>query len=180
MQFFIDALDRASPGRSGEIEVLIDRFSIDLELELGAAFTARVNYTGIYNISDVEFDLSFRVQCSENYYGPDCTAFCIPLADVYECNDQGQFVCLKENREPSTNCTTCLPGYNDLLNCGPCLFGRDIATNCVSCLPGHDPSTNCTECLPGYIFNTARTKCIMETTTAGKQSIISYISKKSG
>ena len=168
------------PARSGETEVLINRFPIDLELDPGAAFTVRENYTGIYSISDLGFDISFRVQCLQDYYGPNCTTFCIPLEDVYECNDQGQFVCLKENREPSTNCTTCLPGYNDLLNCGPCLFGRDIATNCVSCLPGHDPSTNCTECLPGYIFNTARTKCIMETTTAGKQSIISYISKKSG
>jgi hypothetical protein len=161
------------------MEVFINRFSIDLELQPGPNFT-RANYTGIYNISDMEFDISFRVQCLQDYYGPNCTTFCTPMEGVYNCDNQGQFVCLQENRNSSTNCTRCLPGYNDLLNCGACLLGRDIATNCVRCLPGHDPSTDCTNCLTGYTFNTDRTRCMkidVESTTAaptGKHSIISY------
>ena len=124
--------------------------------------------------------MSFRVQCLEDYYGPDCTTFCLPLESVYICDSEGRFVCLEENRDPDTNCTSCLPGYNDLLNCDECRLGRDITTDCVTCLTGHNPSTNCTTCLPGYIFNTDGTRCIkrpvVTTVTAptGKQGIISY------
>ena len=162
-----------------ETEAIINRFPINLELQPGPNFT-RANYTGIYNISDLEFDISFRVQCLENYFDPNCTTFCVPLEGVYTCDSQGNFVCSKENREPSTNCTTCRLGYNDLRNCEACLLGRNITTDCVSCLRGHDPSTNCTTCLPGYTFNIGGTQCIMiavEATTAapvGKQS--SYVS----
>ena len=108
--------------------------------------------------------MSFRVQCLEDYYGPNCTTFCVPLENVYICDSNGQFVCLKENRAPATNCTTCLPGYNDLFNCGACLLGRNMTTNCVTCLTGHDPSTNCTTCLPGYVFNANGTWCIERAT----------------
>ena len=170
IQFFIDALDRAVPTSGlAESEVIINRFPIDLELQPGPNFTERANYTGIYNISDVEFEISFRVQCLQDYYGPDCNTFCTPVEGVYTCGSQGQFVCSQQNRESSTNCTTCRPGYNSLLDCGACLLGRNIATNCESCLPGHDSSTGCAECLPGYAFNTGRTQCVriaVETTMA--------------
>ena len=110
IQFFIDALD--SDVRSNETEVIINRFPIDLKLELGANFTERTIYTGIYNISGVEFDMSFRVQCAENYYGPNCTTFCEPLKDVYNCSREGaSIVCLQEHRNPTTNCTSCLPQF---------------------------------------------------------------------
>ena len=61
-------MDRAVP-ISGitETEFLINRFPIDLVLELGADFTERTTYTGIYNISGLGFDMSFRVQCFVNY-----------------------------------------------------------------------------------------------------------------
>ena len=42
IQFFIDVLDIAA--QSGETFVLINRFPIDLELELGAPFTERTTY----------------------------------------------------------------------------------------------------------------------------------------
>ena len=144
-----------------ETEVIINRFSIDLELQLGTDFTERMNYTGIYNISEVEFDISFRVQCSENYFGPDCNTLCIPVQGVYTCDNEGQPVCVEVNRDLATNCSQCLPGYNSLLNCNRCLQGRDIATNCVDCLSGYDSSTDCTSCLPGYVL-TGGTQCIRE------------------
>ena len=162
IQFFIDALDRDVPTSGlSENEVIINRFSIDLELALGAEFTKRTTYTGIYNISGVEFDMSFRVKCSENYYDPNCTTFCAPLKEVYNCSSEGRFICIQANRDSATNCTTCLPGwgpkddcatclpfYDVKTNCTQCLAGRNISTNCTTCLSGYDPSTNCTECLP--------------------------------
>ena len=93
------------------MEVIVNRFPIDLELELGANFTKRTTYTGIYNISGVEFDMSFKVQCSENYYGPNCTTFCEPVKDMHDCSRDGNIVCLQEGRNSATNCTMCLPQF---------------------------------------------------------------------
>lgn len=59
-----------------EVEAIINRFPVNLQLELGANFTDRSTYTGIYNTSGQGFDMSFRVQCSENYYGSMCTEYC--------------------------------------------------------------------------------------------------------
>ena len=75
------------------MEVLINRFPIDIELELGANFTERTTYTGIYNISGLGFDMSFRVQCSENYYGPNCTQ------------------CVLYGYDPALNCAMCFPDF---------------------------------------------------------------------
>ena len=165
IQFFIDALDRAvDMGTSGldEMEVIINRFPIDLELSPGPSFTERRTYTGIYNISGLGFDISFRVLCSENYYGPDCDTFCEPVEGVYTCDSEGIIVCVQHNRDPTTSCatcvqgwdletdcTTCSPFYDDQSSCSRCLAGGDMDTNCTTCLPGYDPSTNCSQCLPG-------------------------------
>ena len=133
IQFFIDAIDRAvSMSTSGISETLaiINRFPIDLELNPGPDFTERTTYTGFHNISDVGFDMSFRVQCLENYFGPNCTTFCEPLEGVYTCDSEGRSVCLQDNKDPTTNCTTCLRGW-------------DLETNCTTCIPGKDPTSNC-------------------------------------
>ena len=170
IQFFIDALDRAQ--QSGETKVLINRFPIDLELELGAAFTERTTYTGIYNISGLGFDMSFRVQCSENYYGPNCGTLCEPIEDLYTCDSGGSRICLHSGwdpatdcatciteMDPKTNCTTCLSSFYDPhTNCTQCLTGRDVSTNCTECLvPGYDPSTDCMECLPIIQYQSTQT-----------------------
>ena len=178
IQFFIDALDRAA--QRGETEVLINRFPIDLELELGAAFTERTMYTGVYNIlSDLGFDMSFRVQCSENYYGPNCTTFCESVQNLYTCDSGGSRICLQSGRDPATDCSTCLPEWDPETNCTTCLFsffdlhtdctlcltGRDRSTNCTECLvPGCDPSTNCTECLPGIQCQSTQTTATTSST----------------
>ena len=132
------------------MEAIINRFPIDLELELGASFTERTTYTGIYNISGLGFDMSFRVQCSENYYGPNCTTFCEPVEGVYTCDNEGRVVCAQDNQDPATNCTTCLSGYDPQGNCTQCLLGQNLLTNCSECLPGYDPSMSCKVCLPSY------------------------------
>ena len=126
IQFLVDAVDRAVSHRQQlEMEAIINRFPIDLELELGANFTERTTYTGIYNISGLGFDMSFRVQCSENYYGPNCTTVCEPVEGGYTCDSEGRVVCNQDNRDPATNCTTCLgSGYDPQQNCTQCLLGR--------------------------------------------------------
>ena len=141
-------MDRAAQG--GETEVLINRFPIDLELELGADFTERTTYTGIYNISGLGFDMSFRVQCRENYHGPNCATFCEPVG-VYTCDNEGNSICVQSDRDPITECMHCLQGLNPNTNCTTCLYDfYDIQTNCIQCLPGRDITSNCTTCLPGY------------------------------
>ena len=114
-----------------ETLAIINRFPIDLELDHGTNFTERTTYTGIYNISGLRFDMSFRVQCADNFFGPNCTTFCEPVEGVYTCNREGTAVCLHNNQDPATNCTQCL-------------FGYDPSTNCERCIPGYDPLTNCT------------------------------------
>ena len=163
-----------------ETLAIINRYPIDLELTLGVTFTERTTYTGIYNISGLGLDMSFRVQCSENYYGPNCTTFCESLKNVYTCDSEsGSIVCLKVNHDPATNCTTCLQGwdlkddcticssfYDIQSNCTQCLTGRDINTDCATCLPGYDPSMNCTECLPNVQCQPTQTTPIATTTSS--------------
>ena len=160
-QFLIDALDRAVPrSTSGldETEAIINRFPINLELDSGTSFTDRTTYTGIYNISGLGFDMSFRVQCSENYYGQNCTS-CNPVKGVYTCSTEEGVVCIHDNRDPATNCTTCLSGYDPEQNCSQCLMGRTLSSNCSACPPGYDPSTNCDSCLPRYEITSGGTQC---------------------
>ena len=176
IQFFIEASD--APVAGGETELVIDRFRIDLDqLQLGADFTGRTRYTNsIFNTPDDSIDLSFRVQCSENYYGPNCTTFCEPVEGVYTCDNEGRIVCvgsrnlatncttcriseldlstectqcLFSGHDPTSDCADCLPGRDPSSDCTICLPGRDLSTNCANCLPGRDPSTNCNDCLPG-------------------------------
>ena len=155
IQFYVDAIDRpVAMATSGISETLaiINRFPIDLELTPGASFTERMTYTGIYNISDLGFDMSFRVQCTEKYYSPNCTTLCEPMEGVYTCDSEGRVVCLQSNYDPTTSCTQCLPGWNQSTNCNTCR-NRDFdpSTNCTECLHGYDPASNCTSCLPNFI-----------------------------
>ena len=85
--------------------------------------------------------MSFRVQCSENYYDPNCTTFCEPVEGVYTCSSEGTPICLQRNQ---SFCTQCLSSLNPSLSCATCL---DPSTNCTDCHNRNfDPSTNCTDC----------------------------------
>ena len=143
-----------------ETLAIINRFPIDLELDPGTNFTDRTTYTGIYNISGVVFDMSFRVQCADNFFGPNCTTFCEPVEGVYTCDMEGRVVCLHENQVLATNCTTCSLYYDNQSQCTQCVTGRDTTTNCTTCLPGYDTSLNCTQCLSGYDPSTNCEQCI--------------------
>ena len=117
IQFYIKALDRVESHGPEDLTYPINHFLIDLELELGAAFTERTTYTGIYNISGLGFDMSFRVQCSENYCGPNCT------------------ICLAPGYDPSTNSTECICLLNN--QCQPTVLpGKYIYTSIMQCYNG--------------------------------------------
>ena len=156
-----------------ENEVIINRFPIDLELELGADFTERTTYTGIYNISGLGFDMSFRVQCSKDYYGPNCSTFCRPVEGVYTCDNEGRIACIHSGQNLATDCATCLPEWDPKTNCSTCSSSfYDIGTNCTECLAGRDISTECTACLPGYDLST---NCTTQATTTGELKKLSLI-----
>ena len=152
-----------------ETLAIINRFPIDLELDPGTNFTERTTYTGVYNILGLGFDMSFRVQCAENFFGPNCTTFCEPLEGMYTCDSAGRALCLETNRDPSTNCTSCLLGFDPDTNCSLCLFRRLLSSNCTQCASGFDLSTDCTACLSGYVLTANGTQCVAVVTEASSQ-----------
>ena len=96
---------------------VVDRFPIDLELNVSSGPTARTTYNGIYSVS--QFDLSFRIDCSENYHGPQCDVFCMEVPGQFTCDSDGNIVCVNSNLTPVSNCTQ---------QCR--VSGRDPQNNC--------------------------------------------------
>ena len=70
---------------------LLDRVIVNQQLSVSSSFTSTRTITGYYG--KVTLDLSFRVMCQDNYYGSDCSRYCIPEGH-YTCDDQGIRVCL--------------------------------------------------------------------------------------
>ena len=61
-----------------------------------------------------QITLSFRVSCANNYYGSDCTTYCVGRNDTaghYTCREDGSIVCNEGYFNTSTNCTECLPSF---------------------------------------------------------------------
>ena len=94
--------------RDFETPDLIDRvFVISNGLAISDTYTARQTYTGTY--SNVRMDVSYRAICKQNYYGSVCTVFCRGRDDStghYECDSQGQPVCLQGWTNTENNCLT--------------------------------------------------------------------------
>ena len=146
-----------------ETEGIIDRFLINLDqLQLGADLTEQKNYTGIYNISQLA--ISFQVECSENYYGSDCTTFCEAVEGVYNCDGNGSIVCVEENRNSSTMCINCSEKY----------YGPDCTTFCeaveemytcgsdgkIVCVKeNRNPTMFCINCSEKYYGSNCTTFC---------------------
>ena len=81
-------------------------------------FTEAMTFSGNFS----ELDLSFRLTCGEDFYGPDCTVFCVDTNDTssghYTCDrSTGEKVCLEGYRNSDTNCTECAPRQS----CSECL-----------------------------------------------------------
>ena len=100
---------------TGTIEArVLDRFLIDLELSVLSGPIARTTYSGIRNVA--QFDLSFRIDCSEFYHGPQCNVFCMEVPGQFTCDSDGNIVCVNSNLTPASNCTQCRVSGRDPQN----------------------------------------------------------------
>lgn len=108
-QVVVEVMDADNPrGPSGDD--IVDTIIIDVNISLATTFTTPTIYTGAAQYAQME--LSFRVMCTENFYGQDCSKFCEARNDSaghYTCDAQGNRVCLTGYQDPSSNCTVCVP-----------------------------------------------------------------------
>ena len=103
----------------------VDIFLIDTNLTSGIDFSVPTTYIGMNGFGRIE--LSFRLNCTENYYGPDCATFCMERNDDqghYTCDSDGSIVCQLGYQDPVTNCTMCIPAEG----CSKCLA---LQYNCM-------------------------------------------------
>ena len=87
--------------------IFISRSLSAVSLQNGS-FTEVMTYFGNYS----ELDLSFRLTCQRDFYGPDCSVFCVDTNDTrghYTCSNSGERVCLEGYQNSTTNCTECAP-----------------------------------------------------------------------
>ena len=88
---------------------LVTQFNTGLvNLSISTAFVVG-DYIGGNDIGLLR--LSFRVTCTENFYGSDCATLCVERDDElghYTCDSKGNIVCREGFQNPSTNCTECI------------------------------------------------------------------------
>ena len=104
MQLLVVATDEDSEG-----EELIDRLFVNVSIAVGDRETVPSFYTGEGGYGEMQ--LSFQVDCAENFYSPDCSVFCRARDDAqghYTCDSQGNRVCLDGFENLDSNCT-CTP-----------------------------------------------------------------------
>ena len=77
---------------------LVDRFAVDVNVSVGSNIT--LNTTGVFGL--MELRVKFQVMCVEDFFVLDCAT------------------CSRANKDPSTNCSTCLAGYGG----SDCTVGR--------------------------------------------------------
>ena len=90
----------------------IDDVYVTIMLTLNSSFNSRRAYIGITENSRIE--LSFRLQCTNSFYGSNCTTFCMSRNDSeghYDCGPDGERICLSGWSDPSRNCTICKLQY---------------------------------------------------------------------
>ena len=85
----------------------VDDIYVSISRTPSSTFSSRAAYNGVHGNSRIE--LSFRVQCGRNFYGSNCSTYCVARNDSgghYTCGINGERVCLSGWSEPSTSCTT--------------------------------------------------------------------------
>ena len=105
----------------GDTVQLVDGFIIDQMVEVGGNFSTPTNHSGVFSLG--YFVLSFRVACTENFFGSDCATLCVERDDElghYTCDREGNIVCRERFQDLSTNCTRCREGYAG----GNCTIGK--------------------------------------------------------
>ena len=103
MRLFIEVEDYDSFNRNDHV----DDVYVTITLTPSSSLTSRRTYSGIHGNSRIE--LSFRLQCSSNFYGSNCATYCMPRDDNgghYSCGVNGQRTCLSGWSGPSSSCLT--------------------------------------------------------------------------
>ena len=87
----------------------LDDIFVNRALEVNTNFTGIERYNGTGLMNTVIIDVRFRVMCQQDYYGADCTTFCLNQNDdvngYYTCNSDGSIQCREGFKNPSSNCT---------------------------------------------------------------------------
>lgn len=81
---------------------LVGSASLQVMLTLEGT-SRRVSITGQY----YQIYLEYSSKCALNYYGPDCSKYCMPRDDSsghYTCSTQGNIVCLPGYHAEEINC----------------------------------------------------------------------------
>ena len=84
----------------------VDDIYVDSSLSTSSSFTAEQWYPGDHGS---RIRLSFRVQCTADFYGSNCAIFCVAQDDSgghYTCGSGGERICLSGWSDPSGNCLT--------------------------------------------------------------------------
>ena len=79
---------------------------VTITLTPNSSFTSTRAYNSVNGMSTIE--LSFRLQCTSNFYGSDCTTYCVARDDIeghFDCGPDGEKICLSGWSDPSRNCT---------------------------------------------------------------------------
>lgn len=85
----------------------VDDIYVDGALTPSDSFTRYEIYTGRYQNSQIE--LQFRLQCDPNFFGNDCSKYCMDTDRIgsghYSCDENGNKVCLEGWSNPAQSCT---------------------------------------------------------------------------
>ena len=139
---------------------LIDTLAIDIDIPVGAS-VSRTTYTGTFNNTQVE--LSFRVVCAENYYGPNCTRFCNGNSSTCPCDPgyTGEFcetkiencIDVQDSCQRIGNCLYAVQTTSYICKCCKTNFPRDCekeaCSNNGNCIQQNDNTYTCV-CKTGY------------------------------
>ena len=85
----------------------VDDVYVTITRNPNSSFSSRQAYTGVHGNSRIE--LSFRVQCTANFYGSNCATHCVARDDSgghYRCGSNGERICLSGWSELASDCTT--------------------------------------------------------------------------
>ena len=125
IQFFVRSVHQDSN--------IIDYFVFDFALVPGNSLNYQT-INGTFFGSKVTFTVSFDVACTPNFYGSDCSVYCLAAdsddSGHYTCFSNGSKQCLPGYVNESTNCTTpCEPGAG----CGKSTTYTVYLTVCILC-----------------------------------------------
>ena len=85
----------------------MDDIYIEINISPSSVFTSSAYYDGDHGNARIQ--LSFRVQCSSNYYGSNCGTYCVSTDSSgghYTCGSNGEKRCRTGWSNPPGNCLT--------------------------------------------------------------------------